>query len=140
MKRAALNSTCLKSIRVRNNEKYLRLTDDGIYQLFLKRPYGILADQLSVKKGQWPVSYIDRFLQHYGNNLVFKLFLYPYFEEQTISVDNFSLLPKLFRYVSECCKRLEIARYSRSSGPSCLFPNFHGTKLPGEDNMKLLES
>lgn len=124
--------------KVRNNEKYFKLTDDGIYQLFLNRPYGILSDQLSVKKGQWPVSYVDRFLRCYGDNLVFKLFLYPYFERQTISVDNFSLLPRLFRYVSECCKWLE---FYATIGQAILFiPKFSWDKVPGEDDNRLFES
>ncbi|HET7147794.1 MAG TPA: hypothetical protein VFI73_04775, partial [Candidatus Nitrosopolaris sp.] len=78
--------------RTRHNDKYLKLTDDGIFQLFLNRLEGILIDQSSVKKGKESVSNVHSFLKHYGNNLLFELFLYPYFEKQTVSVDNFDLL------------------------------------------------
>jgi hypothetical protein len=125
--------------RRRNNEKYFKLTDDGIYQLFLKRPYGILSDQLSFKKGQPPISYVDRFLRYHGKNLVFKLFLSPYFEDQTISVDNFGLLLEIFSYVTDCCKRLETTATARQI--ALLFkPKFSWNKAPGEDNKKLIES
>ena len=125
--------------RVRNNEKPLKLTNDGIYQLFLKRPYGVLLDQLSIRKGKPHVSYVSHFLRCYGNNLVFRLFLHPYFEDQTISIENFGLLLKLFRYVSECCKSLETLLHV---GQSILLfiPKFSWNKVPGEDDKKLLES
>jgi len=132
----------LKNIKVkgaRNNEKYLGLTDDGIYQLFLKRQYGILLDQLSIRKGQPHISYVDSFLRFYGKNLIFELFVYPYFERQTISVDNFGLLQKIFRYVAACCKNLETAATARQI--ALLFnPKFSWNKVPGEDDRKVLES
>ena len=125
--------------RKRNNEKYFRLTDDGIYQLFLRRLYGILLDQLSIKKGQPHISYVDSFLRFYGKNLVFETFLYPYFEEQTTSIDNFNLLIKLFSYVAECCKSLETAATARKI--ALLFiPKFSWNEVPGKGNKKLLES
>jgi hypothetical protein len=122
----------------RNNEKFLGLTDDGIYQLFLKRPHGILVNQISVKKGQPSVCYVERFLLNYSKNLVLKLFLYPYFEERTISVDNFNLLLKVFGYLTSCCKQLETAT-TVSQIANIFKPKFSWDKVPGEDNTKLLE-
>jgi hypothetical protein len=129
----------VKVKRARNNEKFLGLTDDGIYQLFLKRQYGILLDQLSIKKGKSPISYVDSFLRFYGKNLIFQLFVYPYFSQQTISVDNFGLLLKVFRYVAECCRSLETAATAKQI--TLLFDHqFSWNKVPGEDNVRLLKS
>lgn len=80
----------------RRNKKFFTLTDDGIYQLFKNRVQGILVDQLSALKSQPPVSYVGQFLRNYANNLVFGLFLYPYFEKGTISVSNFGLVENYF--------------------------------------------
>jgi hypothetical protein len=125
--------------KTRNNEKPFKLTDDGIYQLLLKRLYGILLDQLSIKKGQPHISYVSSFLRHYAKNRVFELFLYPYFEEQTISIDNFDLLRKLFGYVSDCCKGLETS--ATASRIVLLFhPKFSWNNVPGKDDRKVLES
>jgi NAD(P)-dependent dehydrogenase (short-subunit alcohol dehydrogenase family) len=41
------------------------------------------------------------------SNLVFDLFLYPYFEKGTISVNNFGLVEILFRYLHECCTKVD---------------------------------
>jgi len=122
----------------RYNEKY-KLTDDGIYQLFLKRLYGILADQLSIKKGQTAVSHVASFLKHYGDNLLFELFLYPYFETQTISNDNFDLVVKLFRYLHDCCVRLDLSINVGAKVPF-LIPKFSWNKIPGRDEKVLLTS
>ena len=123
----------------RYNEKYYKLTDDGIYQLFLKRLYGILADQLSIKKGQTAVSHVASFLKHYGDNLLFELFLYPYFETQTISNDNFDLVVKLFRYLHDCCVRLDLSINVGAKVPF-LIPKFSWNKIPGRDEKVLLTS
>lgn len=121
--------------RRRHNEGYFRLTDEGIYQLFRKMRYqGILIDQLSVKKGGAPVSYVNNFLKYYGNNALFELFLYPYFGRQTISADNIGLLVKLFRYLHNCCKQVDAAKIGY------VVPQFFWNKIPGENNNELLAS
>ncbi|MGA7367782.1 MAG: hypothetical protein WBX01_01545, partial [Nitrososphaeraceae archaeon] len=91
------------------------------------------------KKGKSPISYVDSFLRFYGKNLTFQLFVYPYFSQQTISVDNFGLLLKVFRYVAECCRSLETAATAKQI--TLLFDHkFSWNKVPGEDNVRLLES
>jgi hypothetical protein len=85
------------------------------------------------------VSYVDSFLKCHGNNLLFELFLYPYFEKQTISIDNFGLLVKLFRYVHDCCVRLELALTVGVVVPYAV-PKFSWNKIPGQDDAKLLTS
>jgi predicted transcriptional regulator len=121
--------------RRRHNEIYFKLTDEGIYLLFLKARYhGILIDQLSAKKGEPPVSHIDNFIRYYGDNFLFNLFLYPYFEKRTIYAVNIGLLHKLFKYLHDCCKQVD---YSRSG---YVLQSFFWNKIPGEDNSKLLMS
>jgi DNA-binding PadR family transcriptional regulator len=119
----------------RHNERYFKLTDEGIYQLFRKmRFHGILIDQLSVKKGGAPVAYVRSFLKYYSNNALFELFLYPYIEKQTISADNIGVLSKLFRYLHNCCKQVDAAKISY------VVPQFFWNKIPGENNNELLTS
>ena len=79
-------------------------------------------DQLSVRKGQPPVSHICTFLKYYENNAVFNLFLYPYFERRTISAANIDLLVKLFKYLHNCCKQIYAAKISY------VIPRFFGAK------------
>ena len=122
--------------RRRHNERYFKITDTGIYQLLLRgRHYGILADQLSVKKGKNPISNIETFLMHHGNNTIFNLFLYPFFEEQTIFDAGPKFLGKLFRYLFNCCKAVEA-----TSKISYMIPQFSWDKVPGEGSAELLSS
>lgn len=122
-----------------HNEKFLKLTDDGVYQLFKNRVQGILVDQLSALKGQPPVSYIGQFLRNYANNLVFELFLYPFFEKGTISVSNFGLVEKLFRYLHECCIKVDTIMTVGKVTP-ILIPQFSWDNIPGEDEAAILAS
>ena len=97
--------------RRKHNKRYYRLTDEGIYQLFLNlRYHGILADQMLVRKGKEPVSHINNFIKYYGNNAVFEKFLYPNFEKQTIRTADVHLLSKLFKFVHDCCKQADWPR------------------------------
>jgi DNA-binding PadR family transcriptional regulator len=122
--------------RRRHNQIYFKLTDQGIYLLFLKlRYHGILIDQLSVKKGNPPVSHIDNFLKYYGDNALFELFLYPYFEKQTIYAAHIDMLVKLFGYLHNCCKQVNI-----SKGANVVQHLFYWNKVPGENNSQLLAS
>ena len=98
------------------------------------RYHGILVDQLSVKRGGAPVSYVDKFLKYYSDNALFELFLYPYFDKQTISVDNIGLLVKLFQYLHNCCRQIDAAKVGK------FIPRFSWNKVPGENNRELLTS
>jgi hypothetical protein len=122
-----------------HNEKFFKLTDDGIYQLFKNRVQGILVDQLSALKGQPPVSYVGQFLRNYANTRVFDLFLYPYFEKGTISLNNFGLVEKLFRYLHECCTKVDTIMRIGKVTP-ILIPKFAWDNIPGQDEAKLLAS
>lgn len=122
--------------RRRHNKRYYRLTDGGIYQLFLNlRYHGILADQMLVRKGKEPVSHINNFMKYYGNNTIFEKFLYPYFEKQTIYASNIYLLTKLFKFVHECCKQSDV-----EDKIQYLVPQFSWNKVSGENDDELLTS
>ena len=122
--------------RRRHNERYFKITDTGIHQLFLRgRHYGILTDQLSVKRGKTPISNIETFLMNHGNNEIFNLFLYPFFEKHTIFDAGSKILGKLFRYLFNCCKAVEAA-----SKISYMIPQFSWDKVPGEASAELLSS
>jgi hypothetical protein len=123
-------------IRRRHNEKHFRLTNQGIYQLFRnRRYYGVFTDQLSIKKGHLPISNIDIFLKHFGDNTLFNSFLYPYFEKQTIFDADPILLGRLFRYLHDCSEQMDAA-----AKIDCLVPQFSWTKVPGEQNNQFLTS
>jgi hypothetical protein len=121
----------------RHNEKYYKLRDEGIYTLFLNRLHGVLVNQLSVRKRELPVSYVHNFLKYYGDNLIFKLFLYPYFDKHSITIDNFELIVKLFNYIHNCCKHLDLAL--RVQVP-VMITKFSWNKIPGQDDMELFTS
>jgi hypothetical protein len=93
------------------------------------------TDQLSVKKGNPPVSHIDKFLKYYGDNALFKIFLYPYFEKQTIYAADIDMLIKLFQYLHNCCKQVNI-----SKGANVVQHLFFWNKVPGDNNSQLLAS
>ena len=122
--------------RRKHNKRYYRLTDEGIYQLFLNlRYHGILADQMLVRKGKEPVSHINNFIKYYGNNAVFEKFLYPNFEKQTIRTADVHLLSKLFKFVHDCCKQADLAEKIHY-----MIPQFSWNKVPGENDNGLLTS
>ena len=81
--------------------------------------------------------YVHNFLSYYGDNLLFEFFLYPYFEKQTISADNFNLVIKLFNHLNECCKRLDLAL--RVQVPF-MITKFSWNNIPGQDEQGLLTS
>jgi hypothetical protein len=125
--------------KTRHNETFFKLTEEGIYQLFLKRIDGILIDQFSVIKGQKPVSNIKTFLQYYGDSALFESFLYPYFCKETISAENLNLLSTLFYYIHDCCKQVDTATRVASVVPIRI-AKFSWNKIPGKDSKDLLLS
>jgi hypothetical protein len=129
----------LEELRIRNNEKFYKLTEEGVYQLFLRRPNGIWVDLLSVKKGQEPRSNVRTFLQYYGNSDLFHSFLYPYFSKETIFTEDLSLLVTLLSYLHDCCKQVDIVTRIASSIPVKI-PIFSWNKIPQQGLKELLMS
>ena len=73
-----------------HNAKFFSLTSEGIFYLLT----------------QWqPLSW--KWLIEYKNNLILKILLYPYFEENTIK--PFIVLVEIGRYLRECCHLILLA-------------------------------
>jgi hypothetical protein len=124
----------------RHNEKFFKLRDEGIYVLFLKRVHGVLSNQILLKRGEPPVSYVYNFLNNYNDNFLFELFLYPYFEKRTILIHNnfkLNLIVRLFNYLNECCKRLDLAFRAQFT---IMVTKFSWKNIPGQDESGLLTS
>jgi hypothetical protein len=60
-------------------------------------------------------------------------------EKQTISVDNFDLVEKLFRYLHECCIRVDLAMRIGKVTP-ILIQKFSWNNIPDLDEAALLTS
>lgn len=123
---------------------YYRLSEFGIYYLFLKRLDGILFDQVALKKSQIIVFNATNFLKYYSTNALFEIFLYPYFDKETIlSINSPDFIIEIFRYLHDCCKEIDnmlsLLNNNMRQIP-ILKELFSWNKIPGEDNMKLMAS
>lgn len=84
-------------------------------------------------------SYVGQFLRNYADNRVFELFLYPYFEKGTISVRNLGLVEVLFRYLHECCTKVDTIMRIGKLAP-ILIQQFSWNNIPGQDEEAMLAS
>jgi DNA-binding PadR family transcriptional regulator len=93
------------SIHSKHNAKYYRLTEYGIYQLFLNRLDSLLVNQSDVRKGNEISQSLNAltFFRNYVECGLFKIFLYPYFKKETLLAIGSSLLWDLYNYLSICC-------------------------------------
>jgi hypothetical protein len=66
--------------------------------------------------------------------LIFESFLYPYFQKDTLFAIGDYLLPELYNYLADCCRRikLELKCYDVPLYDTV----FHWNKVPGKDNKK----
>lgn len=88
--------------------KYYRLTEEGIYQLFLKFGIALTANQLSPQTNIVELN-LYNFLRYYNDSELFKSFLYPYFQRQTLLDSSYDLLRELFVYhLGYCCKQIDV--------------------------------
>src|SRR5215208_6723243 len=77
--------------------KPCKLTIGGIYYLILKMR--IMPDEI-----------IKGILENYGNNILFKLFVYPYIKRDTLlQLKDSRLLSQVSLFLYECCKEIEHA-------------------------------
>jgi hypothetical protein len=78
-----------------HNPKYYRLTTGGIFSL-------IYNDQFSL---QFPgMEKIKNLFQNYSENIIFRTILYPYFEEQSLSLmDSSMIIEEILDYLNKCC-------------------------------------
>ena len=78
-----------------HNPIYYKLTTGGIFHLIYK-------DQISLMTSD--IGRIKKFFQNYSENIVFRTILYPYFDEQSLSrMDNSIIIEGILDYLNKCC-------------------------------------
>jgi hypothetical protein len=123
---------CLKRSTIQRSAIYYRLTEYGIYQLFLNRLNSLLVNQSDAGKGAPSNALV--FFRNYTDSALFKVFLYPYFKKDTLHAIGSVLLRDLFSYLSSCCHSIE-----RFEPSNTLFEKiFAWNDIPGKDNESLL--
>lgn len=119
--------------------KYFRLTEYGIYQLFLKQLNSLLLTQPRSRTDREVADASLTFLRNYSDSILFKIFLYPYFEKETLFVIGASILWDLYEYLSTCCHSIERLINDIQLGRPLLRRNvFSWNRIPGEDDEMLL--
>jgi hypothetical protein len=68
----------------KHKAKYYRLSEYGIYQLFLKSPSSVVIKQSDVRRGNELASSASIFFNNYSSCQLFEIFLYPYFSKNTL--------------------------------------------------------
>jgi hypothetical protein len=116
---------------------YYRLTEKGIYQLFLNRLNSLLVNQSDVRKGTPPNAL--SFFQNYSDSMLFETFLYPYFEKDTLLAIGSRLLWDLYGYLSSCCQSIERKVKHFELGDTQIHEKiFSLNQIPGKDDELLL--
>jgi hypothetical protein len=109
----------------KHGAKYYKLTTAGIYRLLTN------SEAMSYSKSQ--------FFKNYGNNIIFRTFLYPYFERETfLQIHHAASFGEVSSYLSKCCQEMETILSHSSDDSDLEFPLFNWNKVPGEDNEDLL--
>lgn len=123
--------------------KYYRLTEYGIYQLFLEKLASLQLNQPYFRKGRETSPLANdkdaskNFLHNYGDSALFKIFLYPYFKKETLLAIGPAILRELYEYLSACCHNIE--RDLESSQLPLLDEHvFSWDRIPGKDEKLLL--
>lgn len=97
-----------RSYRNEHNAKYYKLSEFGIFRLFLTRHEGIIVDRLSTMSLEHPAIRIDKeSIQFYGGFALFKTFISPFVEIRLLPVLDISLLFRTYEYLHQCCKGIE---------------------------------
>jgi hypothetical protein len=127
------------STNSKHNAIPYRLTEYGIYQLFLNRLRSIAPSRIEVENSM-------AFLDNYSDSALFEIFVYPYFKKKTLLVVGHVALWPLYRYLSTCCHGIqsELKSFSPSWFRSIFSWNGvretgKGEKVPGKDNERLLK-
>jgi hypothetical protein len=86
--------------------KYYRLTEYGLYLLFLKRIKGVYFDNLKLNKyHKIPDDPFDSsILENYEHSALFKTFLFPIVNKDTIAALKDIVAIAFFHYLHDCCK------------------------------------
>ncbi|MGH9978490.1 MAG: hypothetical protein ACRD8Z_22065 [Nitrososphaeraceae archaeon] len=82
------------------------------------------------------VSNAKNFLNNYGSDLLFKSFVYPYFNKETLNRIGSNFLWEIYDYLHNCCEELQsiIARQNLAYYEK----RFSWNAVPGDDNKALL--
>ena len=125
----------------KHNAKYYKLTEYGIYQLFLKGLDSLYVNQSDVRKGkELPSSNALTFFRNYSDSMLFEIFLYPYFKKDSILAIGDDLLVDLYRYLASCCDGIEkYLKYGQGIDIPVVDKIFSWNKIPGEDDEKLMQ-
>jgi hypothetical protein len=89
--------------------KYYRLTEYGLYLLFLKKIKGVYFDNLKLNKyHKIPDDPFDSsILRNYEHSALFKTFLFPVVNRNTIAALKDIVAIAFFHYLHECCKMVD---------------------------------
>jgi hypothetical protein len=89
--------------------KYYRLTEYGLYLLFLKRINGVYFDNFKFNKyNKIPDDPVDSsILRNYEHSALFETFLFPVANRDTITGLKGIVALAFFRYVHDCCKMID---------------------------------
>lgn len=95
-----IKETKVVGISNKRRTKYYRLTEYGIYHLFLKKLNLLLLNQPYLRQDKHTAHEDASFLQNYRDSVLFKIFMYPYFKKETLLAIGPAILHDLYRYLS----------------------------------------
>jgi hypothetical protein len=83
----------VKTKNTKHGAIFYRISEAGMFQLFIYRIYPILA------------SFLHSILVNNGNYSIFETFLYPYFRKETLTVTepNYAIRLAIVNYLNSCC-------------------------------------
>jgi hypothetical protein len=91
-----------------HNAKYYKLSEFGIFRLFLMRPEGILVDRLSFETIGHPKLIMDKeFSRYYNDCELFRAFLSPVMDTKLLPLLHINFLHIICDYLHQCCKTIE---------------------------------
>ena len=95
-----------RSYRNDHNAKYYKLSELGIFRLFLTRHEGIIVDRMSFELSR-TIRMDGESIQYLGDCLLFKTFISPLVEIKLLPVLDISFLLRTYEYLHQCCKGIE---------------------------------
>jgi hypothetical protein len=126
----------IKEVKQENTKHgaiYYRLTTGGIFRLI----YG--------SRGI-PVYNQRKLLEYYGDNVIFKTFIYPFIERKTlIQLPSYVLfVAPVFSFVDECCrvteqKQYKDPKYTGIDDSTPVYEMFDWNDLQGQDKNRLMD-
>jgi hypothetical protein len=134
-----IHETEINDVDNKHKANYYRLSEYGIYQLFLNKLNSMLVNQSDVRRSKELSSNASVFFRNYNECLLFEIFLYPYFRKDTLFAVGDHLLWDLYRYLSTCCHNIErYLKYSKITDIPLVEKVFSWNRIPGKDNELLL--